>query len=176
VIIWLNGTFGAGKTATAAELLPLVPGARLFDPETVGSMLRANLADHPVRDFQHWPPWRPLVVAAAIELARYTGEHLIAAQTVLSRDYLAEISAGLRAAGLPVFHILLDASEGVLRRRIEASDEGRQWRLGHLAECGLARPWLRQEADLVLDTAAPTAAQSARQIASALPIPTTTRP
>jgi hypothetical protein len=50
-------------------------------------MLRANLADHPVCDFQHWPPWRPLVVATATELARYTGEHLIAAQTVLSRDY-----------------------------------------------------------------------------------------
>src|SRR5262245_52923168 len=25
MIIWLNGTFGAGKTATAKELLPLVP-------------------------------------------------------------------------------------------------------------------------------------------------------
>jgi hypothetical protein len=176
VIIWLNGTFGAGETATAAELLPLVPGARLFDPETVGYMLRANLADHPVPDFQHWQPWRPLVVAAATELARYTGEHLIAAQTVLSRDYLAEIFAGLRAAGLPVFHILLDAIEDVLRRRIEASDEARQWRLDHLAEYGLARPWLRQEADLVLDTAALPAAQSARQIASALPVPATTRP
>jgi hypothetical protein len=52
VIVWLNGAFGAGKTATGAELQPLVPGARLFDPETVGYMLRPNLADHPVRDFQ----------------------------------------------------------------------------------------------------------------------------
>ena len=82
MIVWLNGTFGAGKTATGPELLPLVPGARLFDPETVGYMLRPNLADHPVSDFQDWPPWRPLVVATATELARYTGEHLIAAQTV----------------------------------------------------------------------------------------------
>jgi hypothetical protein len=117
-----------------------------------------------------------LVVAAATELARYTGEHLIAAQTVLRRDYLAEILAGLRAAGLPVFHILLDASEDVLRRRIEGSEEARQWRLEHLAEYGQARPWLRQAADLVLDTAALTPAQSARQITSALPIPTMTRP
>jgi hypothetical protein len=65
VIIWLNGTFGAGKTATAKELLPLVPDTRLFDPETVGYMLRPNLADRPVSDFQHWPPWRTLVVATA---------------------------------------------------------------------------------------------------------------
>ncbi len=102
MIVWLNGTFGAGKTTTGAELQALVPGARLFDPETVGYMLRPNLTDHPVRDFQDWPPWRPLVVATATELARYTGEHLIAAQTILSRAYLAEIFNGLRAAGLTV--------------------------------------------------------------------------
>ena len=64
MIVWLNGTFGAGKTATAAALVPLIPEARLFDPETVGYMLRANLADHPVPDFSTghrggiWS-WRP---------------------------------------------------------------------------------------------------------------------
>jgi hypothetical protein len=36
-------------------------------------MLRPNLADHPVSDFQHWPPRRPPVVATATELARFTG-------------------------------------------------------------------------------------------------------
>jgi chloramphenicol 3-O-phosphotransferase len=174
VIVWLNGTFGAGKTATGAQLQPLVPGARLFDPKTVGYMLRPNLADHPVRDFQDWPPWRPLVVATATELARYTGEHLIAAQTILNRRYLAEIFTGLRAAGLAVFHVLLDADDEVLRRRIGASEEARQWRLEHLAEYRQARSWLRGEADLVLDTAALTAAQTAREIASALPGPAQT--
>ena len=117
VIVWLNGTFGTGKTATAAALVPLIPEARLFDPETVGYMLQPNLADHPVSDFQHWAPWRPLVVATAIELARHTGEHLIAPQTILNRDYLAEIVTGLRAAGAAVFHVLLDASDDTLRRR-----------------------------------------------------------
>jgi adenylylsulfate kinase-like enzyme len=63
VIIWLNGTFGCGKTSTAAELHSLVRSSRVFDPETVGYMLQPNLADQPVSDFQHWPPWRPLVVA-----------------------------------------------------------------------------------------------------------------
>ena len=85
VIIWLNGTFGYGKTSTAAELHSLVPSSRVFDPETVGYMLQPNLADHPVSDFQDWPPWRPLVVATATELARFTGQHLIAPQTILVR-------------------------------------------------------------------------------------------
>lgn len=63
MIIWLNGTFGCGKTSTASELHSQVPSTRVFDPETMGYMLRPNLADQPVSDFQHWPPWRPLVVA-----------------------------------------------------------------------------------------------------------------
>jgi hypothetical protein len=106
VIIWLNGTFGCGKTSTAAELRSLIPSSRLFDPETVGYMLRPNLTDHPVSDFQHWPPWRPLVVAAATELARFTEQHLIAPQTILARAYLEEIFAGLCDAGQAVFHVV----------------------------------------------------------------------
>jgi hypothetical protein len=97
VIIWLNGTFGCGKTSTAAKLHSLVPSSRVFDPETVGYMLQPNLADHPASDFQHWPPWRPLVVATATELTRFTGQHLIAPQTILVRAYLEQIFAGLRA-------------------------------------------------------------------------------
>jgi hypothetical protein len=52
-------------------------------------MLRPNLADHPVSDFQHRPPWRPLVVATATELARFTGQHLIVPQTILARAQMA---------------------------------------------------------------------------------------
>jgi hypothetical protein len=31
MIVWINGTFGAGKTTTAAALVELLPAARLFD-------------------------------------------------------------------------------------------------------------------------------------------------
>ena len=41
--------------------------------------------------------------------------------------------------------------------------------LDHLTGYRQARRWLRREADPVLDTAALTAAQAAREIASALP-------
>lgn len=51
MIVWLNGAFGCGKTATALRLPALVPGSRLFDPETVGYMLQPNLADRAAR------PW-----------------------------------------------------------------------------------------------------------------------
>jgi hypothetical protein len=56
VIVWLNGTFGCGKTTTAAELRGLIPSSRVFDPETVGYMLQPNLADHPVTAGQPMSP------------------------------------------------------------------------------------------------------------------------
>jgi hypothetical protein len=68
-----------------------------------------------------------------------------------------------------VLHVLPDASDDVLRRRIEASPRAWHWRLDHLTEYRQARGWLGQEADLVLDTAALTGAQAARESVSALP-------
>jgi hypothetical protein len=168
VIVWLNGTFGCGKTTTAAELRPLIPSSRLFDPETVGYMLGPNLADHPVPDFQHWPPWRPLVVATAMELARFTGQHLIAPQTILVPAYLEQIFAGLRAAGLPVFHVVLDADEEILRQRIQGSDEAQAWRLAHLADYRASRSWIIPAADLVVNVGCQTPSEAAQQIADAL--------
>jgi len=51
------------------------------------------------------------VVATATELARFTGQHLITPQTILARDYLEQIFAGLRDAESAVFHVLLDADQ-----------------------------------------------------------------
>jgi hypothetical protein len=175
VIIWLNGTFGCGMTSTAAELHSLIPSSRVFDPETVGYMLQPNLAGQPVSDFQHWPPWRPLVAATATELARFTGQYLIAPQTILVRAYLEQIFAGLRDAGLDVFHVVLDADEEVLRQRIQGSAEAQAWRLDHLAEYRSSRAWMIRTADLAVDTNCRTPSEIAHQIASALPAPMRTR-
>jgi predicted kinase len=169
VIIWLNGTFGVGKTSTAQRLAAMVPGSRVFDPETVGQMLRGALTDRPVGDFQDWAAWRPLVAASLIEIARMTGQHIIAPQTVLKREYFDQILTQLRAADLDTFHVLLDAADAVLRNRIETSDEAREWRLTHLDEYQDARPWMTEAADLVVDTAASTPPQIARRIFGALP-------
>jgi hypothetical protein len=147
----------------------LVPDSRVFDPETVGYMPRPNLADYPVADFQEWPPWRRLVVATATELARFTGQHLIALQTVLEGGYLDQIFAGLRSAGLTVFHVVLDAGDDILRQRIHGSPEAQQWRLAHLAAYQHSRSWMMSAADLVVDTGCRTPAEVARQITDALP-------
>jgi hypothetical protein len=169
VIIWLNGTFGVGKTSTADRLAALIPDGRVFDPETVGAMLRANLADRPVSDFQDWPAWPPLVATALIEITRMTGQNVIAPQTVLKREHLDQVLVPLRVAGLEVFQVLLDADEAVLRSRIEGSDEAMAWRLDHLDEYKAARSWMAELADLVVDTVASTPPHIARRILAGLP-------
>jgi len=59
VIIWLNGTFGVGKTTTAAQLVGDLPDARLFDPEYVGYLVAEHLRDHQFTDFQQLAPPAP---------------------------------------------------------------------------------------------------------------------
>jgi chloramphenicol 3-O-phosphotransferase len=169
VIIWLNGTFGVGKTSTAQRLAAMVPDSRVFDPEAVGQLLRGVLVDRPVGDFQDWAAWRPLVAASLIEIARMTGQHVVVPQAVLKREYFDQIFGQLRAAEQDTFHVVLDAADAVLRNRIETSDEAREWRLEHLDEYQDARSWMTEAADYVVDTAASTPPQIARRIFSALP-------
>jgi hypothetical protein len=152
VIVWLNGAFGSGKTTTARLLRAALPGSRVFDPESVGFLLRDALADRPVADFREWPAWRSLVVATGAALAGLTEGELIAPQTVTDPSWFGEIADGLSAAGVPLVHVILDAGTDVLRRRIDASGEAQVWRRSQLASWTESRPWLEAEADVVVRT------------------------
>jgi AAA domain-containing protein len=154
MIIWLNGTFGAGKTTTANELAALLPGSRIFDAEYVGLMLRHVLASEKVDNFQDWQPWRGLVVATATQVLEYVGGLLVIPQTVFVHDYWQEIRTGLENAGVPVYHFVLHAERDELVQRISADTvetSARQWRLDHLDAYEAARSWHSQEAH-VIDT------------------------
>jgi hypothetical protein len=43
VLVWVNGPFGGGKTATALELQRRLPGGIVCDPEHLGFGLRRML-------------------------------------------------------------------------------------------------------------------------------------
>lgn len=173
MIIWLNGTFGAGKTTTARHLVDGRSGLRLYDPETVGQLLAYHLPDHEFSDFQQLPSWRVLVPVVADELGRATGQDLVAVQTVLDSDYWRELSDGLTARGQPVLHVLLDADPETLRTRIDADPEGRgirRWRHDHVDTYAAAREWLLGAADLVVDTVTLSASQAAAAILARLDV------
>ncbi|WP_445182903.1 AAA family ATPase [Pseudonocardia sp. Cha107L01] len=165
VIVWLNGTFGAGKTTTAGELVELLAGARLFDAEEVGYLLRRIPNLPAVGNFQHWPPWRGLVVETARQVLDYVGGTLVIPQTVLVRRYWVEIRDGLAAADIPTRHFLLHADRETLVHRIERDTPGnRRWRLQHLRDYRVALSWLREHAEVV-DTTDVTPRDVARAIA-----------
>ena len=167
MIIWINGSFGVGKTTTSDRILAQTTGWRIFDPEWVGYMLQANLKDQDFDDFQDLPPWRSLVPRALFEVQAYTAEHLLAPQTVLSKDYWIELREGIIAVGLDVFHVVLDCDDEVLRHRIATDSQesdAEQWRLNHIERFSSARAWMSETADLVIDTTDMTPDAVARAI------------
>lgn len=170
MIVWINGTFGVGKTTTASALADLT-GWRTFDPEHVGYLLAGNLRDLDFDDFQDLPPWRSLVPSVAAEIFRFTKpDALICVQTVLVEQYWEELAAGFRRQDLPVFHVVLDCEIAELRRRIETDEVEHQaldWRMDHIERFENSRPWLIEAADLVVDTTGMTAREAAGSIGDA---------
>jgi hypothetical protein len=170
MIVWLNGTHGAGKTTVSALVQALLPGSRVLDAEKVGETLMDITPGLPETDnFQHWPPWRPLVVETARRVLDYTGGTLVMPMTVLVEPYWREISTGLAEHGIPVRHFVLHADQDTLRARIEGDtvmgpSAFRRQYLEPYAEA--ARTWLHAEAEVV-DTTHLTPAQAAEQIAQA---------
>jgi hypothetical protein len=171
VIVWLNGTHGAGKTTTGALLQQLIPESRVLDAEKVGETLMDITPGLPTTDdFQHWPPWRPLVVETARHVLDYTGGILVMPMTVLVERYWREISSGLARHAIPLRHFVLHADQKTLRQRIQGDTVlgPSPFRLAHLESYAeAARTWLHGEAEVV-DTTHLTPGQVARHIVHAL--------
>jgi hypothetical protein len=171
VIVWLNGTHGAGKTTTSALLQQLIPDSRVFDAEKVGETLMDVRPGLPEADnFQNWPPWRPLVVETARRILDYTGGTLVMPMTVMVEQYWREISEGLALHAIPVRHFVLHADQGVLRRRIEGDTVSGPLLISPQLLDPYAdafRDWLHDEAE-VIDTTDLTPAQAVLQIAEAV--------
>ncbi|MFH9732184.1 ATP-binding protein [Streptomyces sp. NPDC017260] len=173
MIVWLNGTHGAGKTTTSAFVQRLIPNSRVFDAEKVGETLMditPGLPGAGTDNFQHWPPWRPLVVETARHVLDYTGGVLVMPMTVLVERYWREIGAGLARHSIPVRHFVLHADQDTLRGRIEGDMVlgPSSFRLAHLEPYAeAARTWLHDEAEVV-DTTHLTPAEAALRIADAV--------
>jgi hypothetical protein len=172
VIVWLNGTHGVGKTTTGALVQQLIPDSRVFDAEKVGEMLMDITPGLPETDnFQHWPPWRPLVVETARRILDYTGGTLVIPMTVLVEPYWREISTGLAHHAIPVRHFVLHADQPALRARIGGDmllGPDSPFRLAYLEPYAQAsRDWLHREAE-VIDTTRLTPDGAARRIADAV--------
>ncbi len=171
MIIWLNGTHGAGKTTTARLLQERIPDSRVLDAEKVGEVLMDIRPPLPqLDDFQHWTPWRPLVVETARRVLDSAGGTRVMPMTVLVDAYWREISGRLAGNGIPIRHFVLHADTATLRDRIQNDQDlgpsaFRFSRVEPYAEA--SRTWLHAEAEVV-DTSRITPAEAADRIAGAV--------
>lgn len=180
MILWINGTFSAGKTSTARELIGLIPDSTLFDPELIGDVLRVllprkRLAE--VGDYQDLPSWRRLVVDTAAALLAEVGGVLVVPMTLLRQEYRDEIFGGLAARRIAVRHVLLAPAETILRHRIATREEPgapedvdlrvRQWAYDHIPAYQQALGWLTADAH-VIDNGELTVRETAERIAEAV--------
>ncbi|OZF07511.1 ATP-binding protein [Rhodococcus sp. 15-1154-1] len=153
MIVWLNGTHGVGKSTTSHILQERLPDSRVFDAEKVGETLMDITPGLPATDnFQHWPPWRPLVVETARHVLDYTGGTLIVPMTVLVEQYWREISDGLAEYGIEVHHFVLHTDVVSLRRRIETDTVmgPSSFRIAHVQTYfEAADGWLHKQATVV---------------------------
>ncbi|MFD8412217.1 NUDIX domain-containing protein [Streptomyces sp. NPDC059650] len=179
MIVWINGTFGAGKTSTARELTGILPDSTLYDPELVGDALRRllprkRLAE--VSDYQDLPSWRRLVVDTAAALLAEMGGVLVVPMTLLRQEYRDEIFGGLAARRIPVRHVLLAPAETILRGRIanrrevgtpEADLRVKEWCYDHIPVYRQALGWLTTDAH-VIDNSGLSVRETAERIAEAV--------
>ncbi|MFG2697727.1 NUDIX domain-containing protein [Kitasatospora sp. NPDC048407] len=168
MIVWVNGAFGAGKTTACRELTGLLPGSVLFEPDTVGTLLRATLPPGrlaEVTDPQELPAWRRLVAETAAALAEEATGPVLVPMTLLRQEHRDEIFGSLAGRGLPVHHVVLDPVETILRARIGTGDaafrvRGREALPAYL----IARGWLAGDARMI-DNSLLTPRQTAERIA-----------
>lgn len=135
MLVWINGPFGGGETATADELCRRLPGSVVCDPEHVGFSMRRMLPAPLRTNFQDLPAWRHSVVELLrLTLTNYDGP-VIVPMTLVDRRYFQEIIGSLRDDGFPVHHFALLAEPATVRRRLAWRSLGRSnWATEQLDE------------------------------------------
>jgi hypothetical protein len=175
VLVWINGPFGGGKTATAFELQRRVPGSVVCDPEHLGFGLRRMLPPSLRTDFQTFRAWRSGVREVLDLAARNHPGPVIVPMTLIDPGYFAEIIGRLRDDRHDVRHFALLADRATVLGRLNRRGFGfglkrEGWAVARLDDC-LAR--LREpEFAEHLQTDQRTVPQVADEIARIAALPT----
>jgi hypothetical protein len=120
MIIFINGSFGVGKTTVAELLVYRIPNSLLYDPEEVGSCL-SNIVrpiDH-IDDFQDLTMWRTLTITTAQLLKQTYERTLIIPMTIWYQPYFYEIISGFKQIEPDLFHFCLTAPAKTIYERLD---------------------------------------------------------
>ena len=138
MIVFINGSFGVGKTTVAEKLVQELPNSLLYDAEEVGMMLRNIL--RPIDwsgDFQNYPMWRTLTIDVARGLKETYGRTLIMPMTIRREDYFSEVMSGLANIEPVIHHFCLTAPADVIRNRVyqRGEQQSGDWIFEQIEKC-----------------------------------------
>ena len=99
MILFLNGSFGVGKTTVGRLLRKRLVGSVLYNPEWVGSVLMRvpfKFRGSGTDDFQDIELWRKSVVGGIKAFRFFARETLIVPMAFYRKDYFNEIVGEIR--------------------------------------------------------------------------------
>lgn len=133
-ILWINGTFGVGKTATAYELHRRIKNSFVFDPEEVGFYISKNIPKSTGEsDFQKHPMWRKFNHEMLDHIASKYKGLIIVPMTIVNKAYMDEILADLPVCPEAIKCFTLMGSKKTITKRLRIRGEIRGgWGLDHL--------------------------------------------
>ncbi|TDQ42699.1 AAA family ATPase [Aureibacillus halotolerans] len=138
MIVWINGSFGVGKTQTAYELKRRLSKAHLFDPEKIGYRIQKDVPEEAqLEDFQDYPIWRTYIVELLthIELQGHKGVTIVP-MTITNELYYTETIETLKERGIDVLPISLIASKATIQQRLKKRGDGpKTWNWHQIDRC-----------------------------------------
>lgn len=139
MIIWINGSYGSGKTQTAYELQKRLPNSYVYDPENIGYFLDKNLPSEFMKirkdNFQNYELWRKFnYKMIAYIMSNYDGT-LIVPMTIINKSYYDEIIGKLEKE-YEVKHFILSIDMEInLKRLKKRFDNNNLWAILQIEIC-----------------------------------------
>ena len=136
MIIWINGSFGVGKTTVAEKLKEKIDKSIIYDPEKIGMFL-SNTLPTKEDDFQDYELWRTINYEMLKNL--YTEfEVIIVPMTITNLQYYNEIVGRLERDGINIKHFILIASKENIISRLNARGNSTEWAYMQVDRCDKA--------------------------------------
>lgn len=133
MIIWINGSFGVGKTSVAEELNKRDNESIIYDPEKIGFFLQSTLIGKE-NDFQDYKLWRTINYEM-LKLFCCKFEKIIVPMTITNRKYYDEIVGRLKEDGVTVKHFILTASKEAIIKRLDNRGNSTDWAYRQIDRC-----------------------------------------
>jgi AAA domain len=138
VVIFINGSFGIGKTTVSRLLARQLPHSVLFDPEPIGVVLSRLIGMwQRVDDFQDLSIWRKASIQLICLICRLRGV-VVVPMTFSNESYLRQFLTDVQRIDGEVIHFCLTAPLPIVRERLRSREIRRgptEWQLRRSAEC-----------------------------------------